>query len=116
MSGRSEWPVWMRRWIQKCTVRPDGWVVPCDRLWDFKAGHIGETDFQEIWTSSPIFSEMRRGHQFPWMTLGNAAAADTNHSVLVDVLPCLMSCQALFLRLIPCPVTGSIKARDSRIS
>ncbi|MGD1152469.1 MAG: radical SAM protein [Syntrophales bacterium] len=46
--------------IQKCTVRPDGWVVPCDRLWDFKAGHIGETDFQEIWTSSPIFSEMRR--------------------------------------------------------
>ncbi len=46
--------------IQKCTVRPDGWVVPCDRLWDFKAGHIGETDFQEIWASSPIFSKMRR--------------------------------------------------------
>ncbi len=46
--------------IKKCTVRPDGWVVPCDRLWDFKAGHIAETDFQEIWTSSPIFSEMRK--------------------------------------------------------
>ncbi len=46
--------------IQKCTVRPDGWVVPCDRLWDFKAGNIREVDFHEIWESSPVFSEMRK--------------------------------------------------------
>ena len=46
--------------IQKCTIRPDGWVVPCDRLWEFKAGHIRETDFHDIWRSSSIFSEMRK--------------------------------------------------------
>jgi len=46
--------------IQKCTIRPDGWVVPCDRLWEFKAGNIRETDFQDIWNSSSIFSEMRK--------------------------------------------------------
>lgn len=46
--------------IEKCTVRPDGWVVPCDRLWDFKAGNIRKTDFLEIWQSSPVFRDMRR--------------------------------------------------------
>ena len=46
--------------IQKCTVRPDGTVVPCDRLWSFHAGNIRETDFLDIWRSSPSFSEMRR--------------------------------------------------------
>ncbi|HUH65561.1 MAG TPA: radical SAM protein [Syntrophales bacterium] len=45
---------------KKCTIRPDGWVVPCDRLWDLKAGHILETDFQEIWNSSPVFADMRK--------------------------------------------------------
>jgi len=45
--------------IEKCTVRSDGWVVPCDRLWDFKAGNIRETDFKEIWQSSRVFHDMR---------------------------------------------------------
>ena len=46
--------------IQKCTIRPDGWVIPCDRLWEFKAGNILQTDFLEIWRSSSIFFDMRR--------------------------------------------------------
>ncbi len=45
--------------IEKCTIRPDGWVVPCDRLWDLKAGNIRETDFKEIWQSSQVFHDMR---------------------------------------------------------
>lgn len=45
--------------VEKCTVRPDGWIVPCDRLWDLKAGNIRETDFNEIWQSSPVFRDMR---------------------------------------------------------
>lgn len=46
--------------ITKCTVRPDGYVVPCDRLWNFKAGNILTTDFQEIWKTSAIFAQMRQ--------------------------------------------------------
>lgn len=45
--------------VEKCSVRPDGWVVPCDRLWDLKAGNIREADFSAIWRSSPVFRDMR---------------------------------------------------------
>lgn len=45
---------------QKCTVRPDGWVVPCDRLWELKVGNIREEDFQIIWLSSSVFKDMRK--------------------------------------------------------
>ncbi|HRT71430.1 MAG TPA: radical SAM protein [Syntrophales bacterium] len=45
--------------IQKCTVRPDGWVVPCDRLWNLKAGNVLSEDFQDIWKRSPVFLDMR---------------------------------------------------------
>ncbi len=45
--------------VEKCTIRPDGWVVPCDRLWDLKAGNVREIDIGEIWRSSPVFHDMR---------------------------------------------------------
>jgi SynChlorMet cassette radical SAM/SPASM protein ScmE len=46
--------------LQRCTVRPDGYVVPCDRLWHLKAGNIRESTFSDIWNSSPVFREFRQ--------------------------------------------------------
>ncbi len=43
-----------------CTIRPDGWVVPCDALWDVKAGNVRQEDIVYIWRSSRVFNEFRR--------------------------------------------------------
>lgn len=45
--------------IQKCTIRPDGGVVPCDRLWELKAGNVLQEDLQTIWKFAPVFQAMR---------------------------------------------------------
>ncbi len=46
--------------IRECAVRPDGWITPCDRLPDLKAGHIHEHRFREIWHSSEVFETFRK--------------------------------------------------------
>ncbi|MBW1997352.1 MAG: radical SAM protein [Deltaproteobacteria bacterium] len=46
--------------IQECAVRPDGWIVPCDRLPSLRAGHIDERRFAEIWRSSEVFEQFRK--------------------------------------------------------
>ncbi|MBW2063658.1 MAG: radical SAM protein [Deltaproteobacteria bacterium] len=46
--------------IQECAVRPDGWIVPCDRLPNLKAGHIVERRFAQIWRSSEVFTRFRK--------------------------------------------------------
>jgi len=43
----------------KCTIRPDGWVTPCDVIWDITAGNLRETSLYEIWHNSPLFQELR---------------------------------------------------------
>lgn len=45
--------------IKKITIRPDGWVTPCDRLWDFKLGNIRTQSLDEIWLRSPAIQEFR---------------------------------------------------------
>jgi len=45
--------------IQECAVRPDGWIVPCDRLPNLLAGHIKEKRFAQIWRSSEVFERFR---------------------------------------------------------
>lgn len=46
--------------IEKCAVRPDGWVIPCDRLWDLKVGNIRDRDIQDIWLNSERFRKFRQ--------------------------------------------------------
>lgn len=46
--------------VNECAVRPDGWIIPCDRLPELKAGHIHEERFGEIWRSSDVFTRFRK--------------------------------------------------------
>jgi SynChlorMet cassette radical SAM/SPASM protein ScmE len=56
--------------VSECSIRPDGWVIPCDRLWDYKAGNIREKGFESIWLHSRGFKKfreryVRRMNSFP---------------------------------------------------
>lgn len=44
----------------RCTIRPDGWVVPCDRLWFLKAGNIKKASLYKIWHDSPVMKAFRK--------------------------------------------------------
>ena len=44
----------------KCAIRPDGWVTPCEILWDVKAGHLREQSLRDIWHHSPVLQEFRK--------------------------------------------------------
>jgi len=55
--------------IDECAVRPDGWITPCDRIADIKAGHIHEGRFNEIWRSSEVFNEFRKRRDVPLSAL-----------------------------------------------
>jgi SynChlorMet cassette radical SAM/SPASM protein ScmE len=45
--------------LRECSVRPDGWVIPCDRLWNYTAGNVRDTPFQAIWLHSEAFRDFR---------------------------------------------------------
>ncbi|MGD2272128.1 MAG: radical SAM protein [Desulfobacterales bacterium] len=45
--------------ISECSIRPEGWVIPCDRLWDCKVGSVREDTFQSIWLHSEGFRNFR---------------------------------------------------------
>jgi SynChlorMet cassette radical SAM/SPASM protein ScmE len=45
---------------KKCAIRPDGWVVPCEIVWDTKAGNIRERSLSDIWHNSPVFEAFRQ--------------------------------------------------------
>ena len=44
---------------KKCAIRPDGWVVPCEILWDVKAGNVKESSLYDIWHNSPVMKAFR---------------------------------------------------------
>jgi SynChlorMet cassette radical SAM/SPASM protein ScmE len=46
--------------VKECSIRPDGWVIPCDRLWDFTVGNVKEEPFQSIWLHSEGFRYFRK--------------------------------------------------------
>jgi SynChlorMet cassette radical SAM/SPASM protein ScmE len=35
--------------VTKVVIRPDGWVTPCDRLWDLKLGNLRTQSLEDIW-------------------------------------------------------------------
>ena len=43
----------------KLVIRPDGWVTPCDRLWDYKIENIRNKSLKEIWLNAPKLREFR---------------------------------------------------------
>ncbi|MFC2061724.1 PqqD family peptide modification chaperone [Elusimicrobiota bacterium] len=45
--------------VNRCAIRPDGWVVPCEVMWEAKAGNIRETKLVDIWKSSELLNEFR---------------------------------------------------------
>jgi|GEM_PF-597106 len=44
----------------KCAIRPDGWVVPCEIIWEVKAGNLREKSLKEIWYNSEVMQAFRK--------------------------------------------------------
>lgn len=44
----------------KCAVRPDGWVTPCEVLWDAKCGNLRSQSLTDIWQNSKVMNEFRK--------------------------------------------------------
>jgi radical SAM protein with 4Fe4S-binding SPASM domain len=44
----------------KCAIRPDGWVVPCEIIWEVKCGNIKEKPLKEIWQDSEVMGSFRK--------------------------------------------------------
>jgi SynChlorMet cassette radical SAM/SPASM protein ScmE len=45
--------------MTKCSIRPDGWVTPCEFLWDVKAGNLRKQSLYDIWHHSPVMKQFR---------------------------------------------------------
>jgi len=43
----------------RCNIRPDGKVTPCEVIWDLEVGDLRKQTFSEIWRNSPILNELR---------------------------------------------------------
>lgn len=46
--------------VTDCAIRPEGWVIPCDRMWEFTVGNIKEKPLQQIWLHSEGFKQFRK--------------------------------------------------------
>lgn len=45
--------------INKCAVKPDGDVTPCEVLWNTTAGNVRDKSFGEIWANSRVLNDFR---------------------------------------------------------
>ena len=44
----------------KCAIRPDGWVTPCEIMWDVKCGNLKERSLSDIWQNSDLMNSFRK--------------------------------------------------------
>jgi radical SAM protein with 4Fe4S-binding SPASM domain len=44
----------------KCAIRPDGWVVPCEIIWEVKCGNLREKPLKEILENSEVMNSFRK--------------------------------------------------------
>ena len=44
----------------KCAIRPDGWVTPCEIMWDVKCGNLKEDTLSDIWRFSEVMNQFRK--------------------------------------------------------
>jgi SynChlorMet cassette radical SAM/SPASM protein ScmE len=49
--------------VTECAIRPEGWVIPCDRLWEYTVGNVRDLPFQDIWLHSEGFRKFRERYQ-----------------------------------------------------
>jgi SynChlorMet cassette radical SAM/SPASM protein ScmE len=45
--------------VTKMVIRPDGWVTPCDRLWDLKLGNLRTQSLEDIWLRAEATKNFR---------------------------------------------------------
>lgn len=62
--------------ITECSIRPDGWAVPCDRLPELTAARILETPLEVIWREAPLFQEFRKRFTTPITDLETCKGCD----------------------------------------
>lgn len=43
----------------KCAIRPDGWIVPCEIIWEVKCGSLRKNSLSEIWQGSELLQSFR---------------------------------------------------------
>ncbi len=46
--------------MSKCAIRPDGWVVPCEIIWDVKCGNVKDQTLADIWLHSETMNSFRK--------------------------------------------------------
>ncbi len=44
----------------KCNIRPDGWVTPCELIWEAKCGNLKNQSLTDIWQNSELMNEFRK--------------------------------------------------------
>lgn len=44
----------------KCAIRPDGWVTPCEIIWEVKCGNLKEKSLSDIWQNSELMNSFRK--------------------------------------------------------
>ncbi|MCX5667870.1 MAG: PqqD family peptide modification chaperone [Candidatus Omnitrophica bacterium] len=44
----------------KCAIRPDGWVTPCEIMWDVKCGNLKNDTLSDIWRFSEVMNQFRK--------------------------------------------------------
>ena len=44
----------------KCSIRPDGWVTPCEVIWEAKCGNLKEQSLADIWQNSELMNKFRK--------------------------------------------------------
>jgi len=45
---------------KKACITPEGWVTPCDLVWNTRAGNLRERSFLDIWQNSEVMREFRK--------------------------------------------------------
>jgi len=51
--------------IEQCNVTADGWVTPCNYMFDYRCGNVRQQDFLTIWRTSEKLRHMRQLRQTP---------------------------------------------------
>jgi SynChlorMet cassette radical SAM/SPASM protein ScmE len=49
--------------ISECAIRPDGGVIPCDRLWQYTVGDVKKNSLQFIWRHGQGFKKFRERYR-----------------------------------------------------
>jgi len=80
--------------VSECSVRPEGWVIPCDRMWGYTVGNIKEASFTSIWQEAEGFLNLRQRYSRRMDSFEETEPAEPP----VKILTCPYVPRALILR------------------